>query len=135
MAAGQETVLDDYAFLVSETDAKGTIRFANSDFCNIAEYTIEELLGQPHSMVRHPDMPRKAFQSLWDTVQKGEIWTGYVKNATKSGGYYWVYATVYPFESCDGTKGYMSCRRKASHEEISAAESLYAQWNKEEGRY
>lgn len=134
MAAGQETVLDDYAFLVSETDAKGIIRFANNDFCNIAEYSIDELLGQPHSMVRHPDMPRKAFKSLWDTVQKGEIWTGYVKNATKSGGFYWVYATVYPFESCDGSRGYMSCRRKASPKGIAEAEELYAIWNKEDGR-
>lgn len=134
MAAGQETVLDDYAFLVSETDSKGIIKFANNDFCNIAEYTLDELLEQPHSMVRHRDMPRKAFKSLWDTVQKGQIWTGYVKNATKSGGYYWVFATVYPFESCDGTNGYMSCRRKASKQEIAAAEELYRQWNKEEGR-
>ena len=132
MAVGQETVLDDYAFLVSETDAKGIIRFANNDFCNIAEYSIEELKGQPHSLVRHKDMPRKAFKSLWDTVQAGKTWTGYVKNATKSGGYYWVYATVYPFESCDGSKGYMSCRRKASPQEIAAAEKLYAKWREEE---
>jgi aerotaxis receptor len=125
MAAGQETILDDYAFLVSETDAKGTILFANSDFCKIAEYTLEELIGQPHSMVRHKDMPKKAFKSLWDTVQKGEIWTGYVKNATKSGGYYWVYATVYPFESCDGSKGYMSCRRKPDRSKLPEIEALY----------
>jgi len=134
MAAGQETVLDEYAFLVSETDAKGIIKFANDDFCKIAEYSLEELVGNPHNMVRHPDMPRKAFKSLWETVQKGEIWTGYVKNATKTGGYYWVFATVYPFESCDGSKGYLSCRRKPSIEEINQAENLYSQWNKEEGR-
>ena len=134
MAAGQETVLDDYAFLVSETDIKGTILFANSDFCKIAEYSIDELIGKPHSMVRHKDMPKKAFKSLWDTVQNGEIWTGYVKNATKSGGYYWVFATVYPFESCDGSKGYLSCRRKASIDEIADAVELYKIWNKEEGK-
>lgn len=131
MAAGQETVLDEYAFLVSETNEKGIISFANDDFCKIAEYELEELMGQPHNMVRHKDMPAKAFKSLWSTVQKGETWTGYVKNATKSGGYYWVFATVYPFESCDGTKGYLSCRRKPSKEEITAAEALYAKWNKE----
>jgi PAS domain S-box-containing protein len=125
MAAGQETVLDDYTFLVSETDAKGNILFANDDFCTIAEYTIDELIGNPHSMVRHKDMPKAAFKSLWDTVQRGEIWTGYVKNATKSGGFYWVFATVFPFESCDGSKGYLSCRRKASIEEINKASSLY----------
>lgn len=131
MAAGQETVLDDYSFLVSETDAKGTILFANSDFCDVAGYTLEELMGNPHSIVRHPDMPKKAFQSLWETVQKGEIWTGYVKNATKNGGYYWVYATVYPFESCDGSNGFLSCRRKATKEEIDSAVELYKKWNNE----
>ena len=128
----RETVLDKNAFLVSETDLKGVIKFANEDFCKIAGYTLEELMGQPHNMVRHKDMPKKAFKSLWDTVQKGEIWTGYVKNATKDGGYYWVFATVYPFESCDGTKGYLSCRRKPTNEEIQKAETLYAQWKKEE---
>ena len=134
MSSEKETVLDEYSFLVSETDAKGVIIFANDDFCKIAEYTIEELMGQPHNMVRHKDMPKKAFKSLWDTVQKGEIWTGYVKNATKSGGYYWVFATVYPFESCDGSNGYLSCRRKASSQEINEVIELYKQWNKEEGR-
>lgn len=134
MSSEKETVLDEYSFLVSETDSKGIIQFANEDFCKVAEYTIEELMGQPHNMVRHKDMPKKAFKSLWDTVQKGEIWTGYVKNATKSGGYYWVFATVYPFESCDGSKGYLSCRRKASTQEINEVIELYKQWNKEEGR-
>ncbi len=134
MAAGQETVLDEYAFLVSETDEKGIIRFANDDFCKIAEYSLEELIGEPHNKVRDSEMPKKAFKSLWDTVQKGEIWTGYVKNATKSGGYYWVYATVYPFESCDGSKGYLSCRRKPSREEIDAIKEVYKQWNLEEGK-
>ncbi|AXH08905.1 PAS sensor-containing signal transduction protein [Malaciobacter halophilus] len=132
MAAGQETVLDEYAFLVSETNEKGIISFANDDFCKIAEYSLEELMGQPHNMVRHKDMPKKAFKSLWETIQRGEIWTGYVKNATKSGGYYWVFATIYPFESCDGSKGYLSCRRRASEAEIKAAQELYAKWKLEE---
>ena len=132
MATGQETVLDDYAFLVSETDAKGVITFANDDFCKIACYELDELLGQPHSIVRHKDMPKVAFKSLWDTIQKGETWTGYVKNATKDGGYYWVFATVYPFESCDGTKGYLSCRRKPSREEIEIHEALYKEWKRAE---
>ena len=131
MATG-ETILDDYAFLVSETDAKGNIRFANSDFCQIAEYSIDELIGQPHNMVRHPDMPKAAFASLWNTVKNGNVWTGYVKNATKSGGFYWVFATVYPFESCDGSLGYFSCRRKASRAEIDEVEALYKEWKSKE---
>jgi aerotaxis receptor len=127
-----ETVLDDYAFLVSETDSKGIIRFANDDFCKIAGYSLEELMGQPHNIVRHPDMPKAAFKSLWDTVQSGNVWTGYVKNAVKGGGYYWVFATVYPFESCDGSKGYLSCRRKPSREAVEKYEKLYKEWKQKE---
>ncbi|WP_152020503.1 PAS domain-containing protein [Aliarcobacter butzleri] len=132
MVAQKETVLDDYAFLVSETDRNGVILFANSDFCKIAEYNINELIGQPHSIVRHPDMPKVAFQSLWDTVKSGKVWTGYVKNATKSGGFYWVFATVYPFVTQNGESGYLSCRRKASNQEIAKAEELYKTWMEEE---
>ena len=132
MATGQETVLDNNAFLVSETDEKGIIRFANGDFCDIAEYSLEDLIGQPHSKVRHEDMPKAAFESLWQTVRKGGVWTGYVKNKTASGGYYWVFATVYPFESCDGSKGYLSCRRKPSKEEINKYEKLYKEWKSKE---
>ncbi|MFX4230112.1 PAS domain-containing protein [Aliarcobacter butzleri] len=134
MVAQKETILDDYAFLVSETDRNGVILFANSDFCKIAEYNINELIGQPHSIVRHPDMPKVAFQSLWDTVKSGKVWTGYVKNATKSGGFYWVFATVYPFVTQNGESGYLSCRRKASNQEIAKAEELYKTWMEEEKR-
>ncbi|QOG12919.1 PAS domain-containing protein [Arcobacter sp. FWKO B] len=121
----KEIILDDYAFLVSETDEKGIINFANDDFCKIAGYELEELIRKNHNIVRHQDMPKAAFKDLWDTVKQGKVWTGYVKNATKSGGFYWVYATVYPFESCDGSKGYLSCRRKASLEEIQTHDTLY----------
>ena len=79
------------------------------------------------NIVRHPDMPKAAFKDLWETVKKGGIWTGYVKNATKDGDYYWVFATVYPTITSEGTKGYLSCRRKASAEEIQAHENLYKQ--------
>jgi len=122
-----EIVLDEYAFLVSETDEKGRILFANDDFCKIAGYSVDELMGQPHNIVRHPDMPKAAFKDLWETVKSGNVWNGFVKNATRDGGYYWVFATVYPFESCDGTKGFLSCRRKPSREEIETHEALYKQ--------
>ncbi|MFY9084546.1 PAS domain-containing protein [Aliarcobacter cryaerophilus] len=128
----KEVVLANNAFLVSETDEKGIIRFANEDFCNIAGYSLDEMLRKPHSIVRHKDMPKAAFKSLWDTVKKAEVWTGYVKNATKNSDYYWVFATVYPFESCDGSKGYLSCRRKASKIEIEKAEKLYEEMKKNE---
>jgi len=120
-----EIVLDTKAFLVSETDAKGIIRFANDEFCKYAGYTLDELLGKPHNIVRHPDMPRAAFKDLWETIQGGKRWRGFVKNRAKDGRYYWVFATVYPFTSCDGSKGYISCRRKISDMEKEKYEKLY----------
>ncbi len=121
----EEKKLTESAFLVSETDENGIITFANEDFCTIAGYKMEELMGKPHNIVRHPDMPKAAFKSLWDTVRSGKIWTGFVKNKIKGGGYYWVYATVFPMLGCGGKKGYMSCRRMATKDEITRAEQLY----------
>lgn len=125
----KEYTLSEGAFLVSETDEKGIITFANDDFCEIAGYSREEMLGKPHSIVRHPDMPKAAFKDLWDTVKAGKVWTGIVKNAVKDGGYYWVYATVYPMISCGSKRGYMSCRRMATRDEIKKAEELYKTLN------
>ncbi len=125
MAQGQETILNDNAFLVSETDAKGNIIFANQQFCTVAEYSQEELIGKPHNMVRHPDMPKAAFKDLWDTVKSGSVWQGFVKNKTKSGGYYWVIATVYPYKNENGEQCYMSCRRKPTREEVEKYTALY----------
>ena len=122
---GKEMILDDFAFLVSETDEKGIIIFANDDFCKMAEYSVDELIGKPHNIVRHKDMPKVAFKDLWETVKRNEIWSGYVKNATKSRNYYWVYATVFPTITSDGKKGYLSCRRKATKEEIDEHIELY----------
>ncbi len=125
MPAGKETVLNDNAFLVSETDAKGHILFANKQFCDVAEYDEEELLGKPHNIVRHADMPKIAFKDLWETVQRGEVWQGFVKNKTKSGGFYWVLATVYPYKNDKDEQCYMSCRRKPTRQEIEKYTALY----------
>ena len=125
MALNQETILKDDSFLVSETDSRGNIIFANDEFCNIAEYKLDELLGKPHNIVRNPYMPKAAFKDLWDTVKGGNVWSGFVKNNTKSGGYYWVFATVYPFFNDDNQQCYLSCRRKASSEDIKKATELY----------
>lgn len=128
----REIVLDDYAFLVSETDEKGNIIFANDDFCHIAGFTVDELIGKPHNIVRHPDMPKAAFKDLWATVKNGDIWTGYVKNSTKGGDYYWVYATIFPTITSEGTKGFLSCRRKATIQEIQVHEKLYKELKSKE---
>lgn len=123
--SSQEMKLTSESFLLSETDEKGIIRYANEEFCEYAEYTLEELVGQPHNMVRHPDMPKAAFKDLWETVKSGKSWKGFVKNKTKTGKYYWVFATVFPFTACDGSKGFISCRRKAAESEVEKYEALY----------
>jgi aerotaxis receptor len=125
MAFDQETVLRDDSFLVSETDSKGIVIFANEEFCKIAEYELEELVGKNHNIVRHKDMPRAAFKDLWDTIQSGKVWHGFVKNKTKSGGFYWVFATVYPFKNENGEQCYLSCRRKPSREDVQKYGDLY----------
>ena len=122
----QEQILKSDDFLVSQTDAKGVILFANEDFCKIAGYKLEELVGKQHNVVRHPDMPKAAFKGLWETVKNNNIWTGYVKNRTKDGGYYWVFATVFPkYDNINKQTTYISCRRKPSADEIQTAEALY----------
>ena len=123
--SGNEILLDTKAFLVSETDTKGIIKFANNQYCKYAEYELNELLGQPHSIVRHPDMPAAAFKDLWDTINNGEKWRGFVKNRSKTGKFYWVFATVYPYTSCDGSKGFISCRRMISKMEAKKYDALY----------
>ncbi len=122
----KEYVLESTDFLVSQTDEKGIILFANDDFCKIAGYRIDELVGKPHNIVRHPDMPKAAFKELWETVRNDKVWSGYVKNRTKEGGFYWVFATVYPkYDAQTKAKTYISCRRKPSPLEIKEAQDLY----------
>ncbi len=92
----QEVELEDGDLLVSRTDADGTITFANKKFVEISGYSEEELVGAPHNLVRHPDMPVAAFADLWSTIRAGQPWEGLVKNRTKSGDHYWVRANVTP---------------------------------------
>jgi aerotaxis receptor len=124
-------LLED-SFLLSETDEKGIIRYVNDEFCEFSEYPIEELLGKPHNIVRHKDMPKQAFQEMWIELKKGNIWKGFVKNSTKSGKYYWVFATIFPFTSSDNEKGFVSCRRRASDDEIEKYSKIYEDMNKRE---
>jgi len=119
-------VLYNDLYLLSETDEKGLVEYASDSFLKIANLKPEELIGQPHNVVRHPDMPRAAFKSLWDDVQSKGFWTGFVKNARKGGGYYWVYATVLRSVDKNGKTKYVSIRVKPSREDIKKAEELYA---------
>ena len=119
-------VLYDDLYLLSETDEKGIVEYANESFLKIANMHNDDILGQPHSIVRHPDMPRAAFKSLWDDVQAKGFWTGFVKNARKGGGHYWVYATVLRSVDKNGNTKYVSIRVKPSREDVKKAEELYA---------
>lgn len=123
----KERVLKDNDILISITDSKGVIRFANSNFCRIAGYSFEELNGKNHNVVRHPDMPKAAFKHLWDTIQGKQIWQGIVINSCKQEGeYYCVKATVFPCIDASGNvTGYISVRSKAPREQIEEAMDMY----------
>jgi len=118
-----EILLDEKSMLVSETDSKGVIVYADESFVKYSEYSLDELIGKNHNIIRHSDMPRAAFKELWSTVKSGNVWQGFMKNRTKSGKFYWVYATIFPF----GKDHYLSVRKMATKEEIAKYETLYQQ--------
>ena len=118
--------------IVSRTDINGIITNCNQSFIDMSGYTEAELLGQPHYILRHPDMPAAAFKDLWETVQGGSKWDGYVKNLRKDGTYYWVYATVIPNIREGKVVGYTSVRRKPSRTKINECITLYAEMKTEE---
>ncbi|MCW7495046.1 methyl-accepting chemotaxis protein [Leptospira levettii] len=115
--------------ITSKTDLKGIITYVNEDFLKISGYTQEELIGQPHNLIRHPDMPGEAFRDLWETVKSQNSWVGLVKNRCKNGDYYWVDANVSPIYEDGKHIGYMSVRTKATKEQIQNAEILYGKMN------
>jgi len=120
-----ETPYPDGKLIVSTTDPEGTITHVNQAFVDMSGYSEDELIGAPHSILRHPDMPPAAFKELWDTVQKGDKWQGFVKNLRKDGGYYWVKATVIPNIRNGAIIGYTSVRRKPSKTKVDECIKLY----------
>ncbi len=120
-----EVLLGADTLIVSRTDPKGLITYVNKAFIDISGFAESELLGQPHNIVRHPDMPVEAFADLWHDLQAGRPWTGMVKNRCKNGDFYWVQATVTPLWENDRLVGYLSVRRRPTREQVNAAESAY----------
>jgi aerotaxis receptor len=121
---------EEYLFegraIVSETDLNGIITFANRKFCEISGYSVEELIGEPHNIIRHPDMPKAGFAQMWKTIQEGGIWHGLVKNLRKDGRYYWVDTEVTPtYDSNGQVKGYMAARKPASRKNVEETAALY----------
>lgn len=130
-----ERVMREDDFLVSKTDLKGRITYGNRIFIEYSGYSEAELLGAQHNIVRHPDMPRGVFKFLWDTLQGGNECFAYVKNMSKDGGFYWVFANVTPSVNAQGlVEGYFSVRRKPRASAIAAATGLYRDMLAEERR-
>jgi len=117
--------------LVSTTDLKGRITHCNPAFVHVSGYAKAELLGQPHNMIRHPDMPEEAFRDMWATIASGKPWSAPVKNRRADGDHYWVMANVTPLVEAGRAVGYMSVRTEASRAQIDAAEALYARMRAE----
>lgn len=131
-----ERQFGDDEIIVSKTDLKGRLAYVNDVFCRVGLYTERELIGQPHSIVRHPDMPRCVFQLLWQEIGAGREIFAYVKNMAKSGDYYWVFAHVTPsYDAAGKIIGYHSNRRVPPREAVNKAAALYAQLLAVESRY
>lgn len=123
----------EHDFIVSKTDPKGRITYGNRIFIEFSGYTEQELLGSQHNIIRHPDMPRAVFNLLWDTIAQGKEIFAYVKNLTKDGSFYWVYANITADYDAQGQiTGYFSVRRMPNPDAVNAVSQLYAQMLSEE---
>jgi aerotaxis receptor len=130
----REFPLADDRSLVSTTDLKGRILYCNAAFISVSGFTKEELLGQPHNLIRHPDMPAEAFRDMWETIGSGRPWSGIVKNRRKDGTYYWVRANVTPLMGAQGPTGYLSVRTVPARADVQACDVLYATMRRGRGR-
>ncbi len=133
---GRERTFREDDIIVSKTDLKGIITYANKTFIDISGFTEKELLGQPHNIIRHPDMPQCVFKLLWDTLAHGQEIFAYVKNMCKNGDHYWVFAHVTPtFDDAQRIVGYHSSRRVPERAQVKVFEDIYAQLRTEERRH
>ncbi len=129
-----EILLNDKDLIVSRTDAKGRLTFVNKAFIDISGFTKEELIGQPHNIVRHPEMPTEAFEDLWADLKAGIPWGGYVKNRCKNGDYYWVYANAAPSVENGKFTGYISIRTKPERQVVAEVDSIYRKFREKNAK-
>ena len=133
---GVKRHMEDYEIIVSKTNLKGHITYANDVFLRIAGYELQEVMEQPHSMIRHPEMPRCVFKLLWDYTQNGKEIFAYVVNCAKNGDHYWVFAHVTPsYDESGNLAGYHSNRRKPKDEAVQIIKGLYKTLCAEEAKY
>jgi len=133
----QEVTFEDAGVLnrpiISKTDLKGVITYVNTPFCKLSGYSKQELIGKPHNIIRHPDMPKSVFRQMWNTIQKGEKFRGFVKNLRKDGKYYWVEAFIEPIFDENGVKiGYISMRKPMSESDKIKYEQIYKEMKQKE---
>lgn len=132
----EEIMFGEDEIIVSKTDMKGRLTYANDVFCRVAEMTTKEVIGKPHSIIRHPDMPRAVFKLLWDAIQAGTEIFAYVKNMSKTGKFYWVIAHITPSIDEHGhVTGYHSNRRKPDRHEIETISRIYQTLINEEKKH
>jgi len=128
-----ETIVPKNELIVSRTDLKGTITYANETFASISGYTVENLIGKPHNIVRHPDMPKAVFQDLWNSLKSKGRWSGFVKNIRKDFGYYWVYAEVSGVFKDNELIEYKSIRTPISFDDKVYYQTKYDEMRNKEG--
>ena len=130
-----EEVFFDGGVMITETDTAGIITYANRKFREMTGYTKEELIGTPHNINRHPDMPKVAFKGMWETIKQGNYWEGYVKNMRSDGKYYWVVVWIKPkFDNNGDIVGYIAGRKVPDKEAIVSTEAQYKALLAQEGR-
>jgi len=121
-----EEYLFDGRVIISQSDKDGIITFANRKFCEVSSYSIDELLGKPHSILKHPDMPKALFKEMWSSLKDGQMWNGIVKNIRRDGMYYWFDVEISPtYNEKNELTGYISINKQASQKSIKQSENLY----------
>ena len=121
-----EEYIVDGDVIISQTDLKGVITYANKAFCKVSGYKADELVGQAHSIVRHPEMPKIEFATMWETISGGQAWNGLVKNLRKDGKFYWVDTEILPIKNEeDDVTGYIAVRKEASRKDVNEIEEKY----------
>ena len=128
-----ETEVPENKLIISRTDLRGIITYANETFAEISGYSPEELVGKPHNIIRHPDMPKSVFKDLWNSLKQGKTWKGYIKNLRKDKGYYWVYAEMSGVYKNGKLVEYKSMRVPVSREKKMEMQNLYDKMREKEG--
>lgn len=122
----EEYVFDGNGIIISQTDLKGVITYANRKFCEVSGYKASELIGESHNIIRHPNMPKAVFKKMWDNISEGQIWNGIIQNLRSDGKYYWVNTEIMPvYNTKKELSGYIAARKPASQKDIKESEEVY----------